>query len=276
MIDLHSHSTRSDGTLTPEELIVKASTIPLKGIALTDHDTLDGLTEAKNTADKYDMQFIPGIELEIQHSPGEFHLLGLGIFQWKDSSLERTLRTLRDYRNNRNTEMIRLFQNDGIDITEQDLRRAAGGRIIARPHFARILVDKKIAKSIRHAFDKFLGTNQKFYVPKKVMELEDGIRLIKEAGGKPVIAHPLSLYLSWGKLPERLALWKEMGIAGIEAWHSGINENQGKRFEKMAKELDLFITGGSDYHGENRKDRKLGLGGGKKPIPDEYMDFLLK
>ena len=274
MIDLHSHSTKSDGTYTPVELINKASTIPLSAIALTDHDTLDGLKEAELAAAELGIEFIPGIELEIQHQPGEFHLLGLGISEWENSSLDRTLSTLRNYRNSRNTEMIRLIQNDGIDITEEELNSTAGGRIIARPHFARLLVEKKVAKSIRHAFDKFLGVEQKYYVPKKVMALEDGIRLIKAAGGHPVIAHPLSLYLSWGKMPERFALWKDMGIEGIEAWHSGVNENQGKRFQILAEDLGLFVTGGSDFHGENRKDRKLGLGGGKKPIPDYFLDYI--
>jgi predicted metal-dependent phosphoesterase TrpH len=275
MIDLHSHSTRSDGTLTPRELILKAAEIPLNAIALTDHDTLDGLKEAEETASECQIRFIPGIELEIEHYPGELHLLGLGIFNWEDSTLDNTLNTLRTYRNDRNSEMIRLIQNDGISITHQDLQNTAGGRIIARPHFARLLVERKVAKNMRHAFDKFLGTDQKYYVPKKVMQLEDGIRLIKSAGGHPVIAHPLSLYLSWGKLPGRLSEWKEAGIEGIEAWHSGANANQAKRMEKLADELGLYVTGGSDFHGENRKDRKLGRGGGKKPVPDHFMDFLL-
>lgn len=275
MIDLHTHSSKSDGTFTPEELVKKAADISLNAIALTDHDTLDGLDEAKKYADKNNIQFIPGIELEIEYHPGEFHLLGLGIFDWKDSSLERTLATLRAYRNKRNTEMVQLIQNDGIDFTEEELKNTAGGRIIARPHFAKLLVEKKVAKNMRHAFDKFLGVDQKYYVPKKVMQLEDGIRLIREAGGKPVIAHPLSLYLSWGKMPERIAAWKEMGVVGIEAWHSGATANQGKRFERLADDLGMYATGGSDFHGENRKDRKLGQGGGKKPIPDHFMDFLL-
>ena len=274
MIDLHTHSTKSDGTCTPGELIHIASTIPLSAIALTDHDTLDGLKEAEQAASTCGIRFIPGIELEIQHQPGEFHLLGLGIGKWENSSLDRTLGTLRNYRNSRNSEMIRLIQNDGIDLTEEELNQTAGGRIIARPHFAKLLVEKKVAKSMRHAFDKFLGVEQKYYVPKKVMALEDGIRLIKAAGGYAVVAHPLSLYLSWGKMPERFALWKEMGVEGIEAWHSGVNENQGKRFQKLAENLGLFVTGGSDFHGENRKDRKLGIGGGKKAVPDHFLDFI--
>ena len=275
MIDLHTHSTRSDGTLTPTELLEKAAQISLSAIALTDHDTLDGLEEAAVAAEERKIRFIPGIELEIEHHPGEFHLLGLNIYKWKDSPLENNLQTLRHHRNDRNTQMVHLLQKDGIPITEEELRNKAGGRIIARPHFARLLVEKKVAKSMRHAFDQFLGVNQKYYIPKKVMALEDAIRLIKAAGGHPVIAHPMSLYLSWGKLPEHLEYWREMGIEGLEAWHSGVNKNQGKRLQDLAEKMGFFVTGGSDYHGENRKDRKLGQGGGGKSIPDELLEPLL-
>ncbi len=275
MIDLHTHSTFSDGTSTPEELINKAYSIGLSALALTDHDTLDGLEEAEFHAAKTGIRLIPGIELEIEHHPGEFHLLGLNLVNWKTSPLESKLNYLRHHRNNRNKEILTRLQNDGYEITEEELKTTAKGRIIARPHIARLLVEKKIAKSMRHAFDKFLGVDQKYYIPKKVMLLEDAVKLILDAGGHPVIAHPLSLYLSWGKLPEKLAEWKSMGIEGIEAWHSGVNTNQGKRLETIAETLGLFITGGSDYHGENRKDRKLGLGGGNRAIPDEFLENLL-
>ena len=240
MIDLHTHSTSSDGTMTPKELIYKASSIGLSAVALTDHDTLDGLEEAEKAALEKGIRFIPGIELEIEHHPGEFHLLGLGLDNWRDSSLENSLQYLRHHRNNRNSEMLSLMQKDGLEITEEELKETAKGRIIARPHFARLLVNKKVAKNMKHAFDKFLGVDQKYYIPKKVILLEDAVRLIHDAGGHPVIAHPLSLYLSWGKLPERLASWKEMGIEGIEAWHSGVNKNQGERLAKLADSLGFF------------------------------------
>ena len=198
MIDLHSHSTASDGTSTPRDLLFEARDAGLTALALTDHDTLDGLAEASDTAEELGIRFIPGIELEIEHRPGEFHLLGLGLKDWEYSNLSKFLREIRHNRNERNAQMVELIQNDGIDISEDDLKQAAGGRIIARPHFARVLVEKKVAKSIKHAFDRFLAAGQKFYIPKKVITLEEGITLIHQAGGKAVIAHPLSLYLSWG------------------------------------------------------------------------------
>ncbi|MDC7233822.1 MAG: PHP domain-containing protein [Spirochaetales bacterium] len=275
MIDLHTHSTASDGTCTPAELIREAREAGLRAIALTDHDTLDGLDEAAASASEAGIIFIPGIELEIKHHPGEFHLLGLGLEDWHNSSLALFLDEIREHRNNRNEQMVELIRQDGIDISHRDLEKAAGGRIIARPHFARVLVEKKVAKNIKHAFDRFLGVGQKFYLPKEVIELEKGIQLIHEAGGKAVIAHPLSLYLSWGKMPERFREWKELGLDGIEARHSGANKNQMARFEALAEELGLIISGGSDYHGKNRRDRALGKGGGFQHIPDELLSPFL-
>ncbi|MDA3956528.1 PHP domain-containing protein [Oceanispirochaeta sp.] len=271
MVDLHTHSTASDGTCTPSELLRQASELGLTALALTDHDTLDGLEEAQKAAEALGIQFIPGIELEIKHHPGELHLLGLAITEWKDSTLSDFLVEVRSHRNNRNSKMLDLFRDEGIHISEEDLKSAAGGRIIARPHFAKILVERKLAKNIKQAFDRFLGAGQKFYLPKKVMVMEQAIGLIHDAGGYAVIAHPLSLYLSWGKLPVRFKEWKEMGLDGVEAWHSGATENQATRFETVARECGLFVTGGSDYHGANRKDRSLGMGGGNKPVPDELL-----
>jgi len=275
MIDLHSHSTASDGTYSPRELISLAREKGISALALTDHDTLDGLEEAQSAANDMGIRFIPGIELEIQHHPGEFHLLGLGIKNWSQSSLDRFLKEVRRNRNNRNNLMLDLIRRDGIDITDKDLKNAAGGRIIARPHFAKVLVEKKVAKNIKHAFDKYLGVGQKFYLPKEVMNLEKGIELIHDAGGFAVIAHPLSLYLSWGKFPERLREWKLLGLDGIEAWHSGATINQALRFEKLARDSKLFVTGGSDFHGSNRKDRSLGHGSGNKPIPETCLSPFL-
>ncbi len=275
MIDLHTHSTASDGTFTPSELMQHAADIGLSAIALTDHDTLDGLDEAAEAAEKLGIRFIAGIELEIEHHPGEFHLLGLGLEDWHNSSLALFLEEIREKRNNRNEMMVDLIRQDGIDISHEDLENTAGGRIIARPHFAKLLVERKIAKNIKHAFDKFLGVGQKYYISKEVIGAEQGIKLIHQAGGKAVIAHPLSLYLSWGKLPEHLRVWKEMGLDGIEALHSGANKNQKARFVKLAEEEGLIITGGSDFHGTNRRDRTLGRGAGFQYVPDELLIPLL-
>lgn len=274
MIDLHTHSTESDGTCTPSELMEMALSRGIRAIALTDHDTCAGLKEAEKRAGELGLRFIPGIELEISFKPGEFHLLGLNIVNWEgilDQALEEIIRK----REARNLKMVDLIRSHGVDLTYQEVIDEALGQVIGRPHFASLLVKKKLVKSTAKAFEKYLASGQPFHIEKEALTLEEGIDLIKKAGGYPVIAHPLSLFLSWGKMPEKFKYWKEMGIEGIEVWHSGCKPRKSKRLELLADELGLFKTGGSDFHGENRKDRPLGLGTGGKPVPiDRNIPFL--
>lgn len=274
MIDLHTHSTESDGTCTPSELIELASSKGIKTIALTDHDTCAGLKEAQDKADELGVHFIPGIELEIAFKPGEFHLLGLNITDWEDI-INPALKEIMDRREKRNLKMVDLIKEAGIDLTYDEVIQEARGQVIGRPHFASLLVKKKYVKNTAKAFEKFLAVGRPFHIEKEALSLEEGIDLIKRAGGHPVIAHPLSLFVSWGKLPERLKLWKEMGVEGLEVWHSGAKPRKSKRLELLADELGFFKTGGSDFHGANRKDRPLGLGTGGKAVPiDPAVPFL--
>lgn len=274
MIDLHTHSTESDGTCTPAELIDLAVLSGINTIALTDHDTCAGLTEAQERAIEKGINFIPGIELEIQFKPGEFHLLGLNIQNWK-TTLEPALEEIRKKRHERNLKMVQLINESGIDLTYREVIDEAKGQVVGRPHFASLLVKKKLVKSTLKAFDKYLAIGRPFHIEKEALSLEEGIRLIKEAGGHPVIAHPMSLFISWGKLPEKLAFWQEIGIEGIEVWHSGCKPRKCDRLESLADQLGLFKTGGSDFHGKNRKDRPLGMGAGNKEIPiDPAIPFL--
>jgi len=274
MIDLHTHSTESDGTNTPSELIDLAYDKGITAIALTDHDTCAGLEEASRQAMEIGIKLIPGIELEIDFKPGEFHLLGLNIINWKEEMVP-ALETIMKRRLERNLKMVSLMNREGVELTYDEVVEEAKGQVIGRPHFASLLVKKGIVKNSVKAFDKYLAVGRPFYIAKEALSLEEGIELVKKAGGHPVIAHPMSLYVSWGKLPERLALWKEMGIEGIEVWHSGAKPRKSKRLEDIADELGLFKTGGSDYHGDNRKDRPLGLGSGGKAVPiDPAVPFL--
>ncbi|QEN06165.1 PHP domain-containing protein [Thiospirochaeta perfilievii] len=271
MIDLHSHTTCSDGSLTPKELIQKAKEIGLKAIAITDHDTLSGLKDGKEAAIESDITFIPGVELEITYPyKGEFHLLGLGLKK-NDGALSRALDELQDYRIERNREMIHLLNKDGINISYNDLTSIAGGEIIARPHFSRFLVNNGYAKNQNEAFKKYLTPGCPYFVPKRSLELKDAINLIHESEGKAVIAHPQSLYISWSKLPEILKGYKSLGLDGIEAWHGGNSKKDCTKFEKIASDLKLIVSGGSDYHGLNIEDRVLGVGAGERSIPDIFL-----
>lgn len=270
MIDLHVHTTASDGQYSPSEIIYKAKEKNLKAIAITDHDTLNGLEEAKAAAEKYDIDLVPGIELNINGSIGEFHLLGLGIKNIS-SSMETILKNVIKNREIRNENIIQKMKADGIDISLDELYKTFPNTIIGRPHFAEILVNKGIVKIRQQAFDQYLARGRKWYVERIGTNLDEAIVGIVESGGIPVIAHPMSLYLSWGKLPEMMQKYYEQGVVGIEAFHPGARVTECLRLEELGRKIGFIITAGSDFHGEKiRTDRRLGHTCGGKKIEDKY------
>jgi hypothetical protein len=275
MIDLHTHSTASDGTFSPEELICEAAGRGLSAIALTDHDTMEGIPVAAAEAGRLGLRFIPGIEIEIAFEPGECHLLGLGIDRPTEEFAE-TLLELAARRRTRNLAMLDLMKEFGIEADYADVERYAEGKVVGRPHFASFLVDRKVARNREQAFDRYLGKGRQFFVPKESMELRRAIRLIKESGGAAILAHPLSLYVAWGRLPSVIAEWKELGLDGLEAWHPTAKVRACERLEKLAADLGLLVTAGSDFHGASRPERKLGITAGGRKIDDGYLDSLFR
>ncbi len=274
MVDLHTHSTASDGSLRPSELIDAAVSRGLSALALTDHDTIDGLEEAASAAKTKRINFIPGVELEINWEPGEFHLLGLGITH-PSYEFTMALNELCFLREKRNRDILDKMNESGIEVQYEDVKALSKGKIIGRPHFAAFLVSRKIVKNTEQAFDRYLGKNRPFYVRKYGLDLERAVRIIKESGGIPVLAHPLSLYVSWGKLPDLLKSFQEKGIEGIEAWHPAAKVRGCKRLEELGRNMGLYITAGSDFHGESRLDRKLGITAGGKKIDAAFLKIPL-
>ena len=276
MIDLHSHSTASDGEFSPSELVALAIEKNVNVLALTDHDTFDGIEEGKQTAKNKNITFIPGIELNIQRSRGEFHLLGLGIKE-PSTSLIKICKELQEGRLSRNQQIIEKMQQDGFPVNYQELKEMFPTQILGRPHLAAYLVEKKVVKKRQLAVDKYLGKGRPYYVERRAADLYDAIYAIKDSGAVPVLAHPLSLYVSWGKMEETLADLKEAGIEGLEAWHPGTRVGEALRLEEMAKKLGFFVTAGSDFHGPNvRGDRKLGHTTGNRKIEDRFFYEELK
>jgi len=269
-IDLHCHSTCSDGTLKPEELVHLAADMQLGALALTDHDTISGLTAAKTQADLHNILFIPGVEIEIAWEPGEFHLLGLGLQQPTDEFIA-ALEELAQFREKRNREIVDRMNEMGIEADYEEIKELSEGNVIGRPHFASYLVNRNIVKTKQQAFDTYLGKGRPFYSPKGALELKRAIRLITESGGIPVLAHPLSLYVSWGKLPELIANFHEQGIMGLEAWHPLARVAECVRLEAIGKRLGMIVTAGSDYHGTSRQERRLGRTAGDRPIDSSYL-----
>lgn len=277
MIDLHVHTTASDGQYSPSQIIQKAAEKNIKVIAITDHDTTAGLTEARTSGQQLGVTVVGGIEINISFPTGEFHLLGLGLKE-PSASLNLIVENVMKNRSERNLEMIQKMQSDGVNITLEELQTDFPNTVLGRPHFAAELVKHKIVRTRQQAFDQYLARGRKWYVPRICTNLDEAIVAIRESGGVPVVAHPMSLYLSWGRLPDFLSDCYERGVMGIEAFHPGARVTECLRLEELGRKIGFVITAGSDFHGEKiRADRKLGHTAGGKKIDDKYyFEELLK
>ncbi len=282
MIDLHTHSTASDGELRPAELVAAAKENRVSILALTDPDTFSGLEEAAAAAKNAEIIFVPGIEVNVSWTSGEFHLLGLGLkLESICEELEGITRSLQDERKLRNQKILQKMAEAGHDVNYEEFVSLSDGEgresTLGRPHLASYFVKKNIVRKTQVAFDRFLGKSAPFYIGRQGADLDEAIFAIKKSGGVPVIAHPLSLYVSWGKIAEILREIKARGVQGLEAWHPGAREADCRRLERLARELGFFVTAGSDFHGKSvRADRRLGITAGNIHIPERYyFDELL-
>lgn len=273
MIDLHTHSTASDGTFSPEELVYLAKKEKLQALALTDHDTVDGLKSAYQTAKEVNLPFLCGVEISVKfEGPGHFHLLGY-FLKPEISEIDETLQRLKKAREERNKKMIEKLNMLGIEITLDELREIAQGEI-GRPHMATLLVKKGVVKSFDEAFEKYLKKGALAYVPKALLTPEEAIKLILQAKGAPVLAHPITLKLDYLKLKNYLKSLKDVGLIGIETFYPEHNPEFTKFLIDCAKELNFLITGGSDFHGKNKPDIKLGRGLNNLNVPFKCYENL--
>jgi predicted metal-dependent phosphoesterase TrpH len=273
MIDLHAHSSLSDGTYTPEALVDLALETGLGALALTDHDILAGLDRAADRARGTRLVLVPGVEIEIACDTGEFHLLGLGL-DGDRSALEEALATVRRDRHARNLRMIERLTAGGIPVTLEELTAISGGGIVSRAHFARLLVQKGVVKRADAAFARYLGKGRPFYEARRTLQLPDAVRLMARAGGMAVVAHPLSLGLAGAALRQFLAHARDAGVAGLEAWHPKAAVRECRRLERLAGSLGLAATAGSDFHGLNVPQRRLGHTAGGLAIDDRFLAAL--
>lgn len=271
MIDLHSHSTASDGSYSPSALVGLALERGLSALALTDHDSVSGLPEAEAAASGSALRLIRGVEIEIAFGPGEFHLLGLRL-ERLGGELENVLQRLFRARKERNQRILDRMRDAGFTATMDDLKAVAGEGSAGRPHIAALLVERKAVRTRQEAFDKYLAKGRPFYEAKDCLGLDEAMRIIREAGGLAIVAHPLSLFVSWGRLGSLMDEWKELGIDGIEAYHPTAKVSHCRRLEKMARGRGFRVTAGSDFHGAIRPERKLGRTAGNLVIGDEYLD----
>ncbi|MCR5124616.1 MAG: PHP domain-containing protein [Treponema sp.] len=275
MIDLHSHSSASDGARSPADSARYAIEKKLRVWALTDHDSVEGLCEAASVCASEDteMIFVPGIEINIAWQSGEFHLLGLGLKKCSDE-LRSTIEYLTEGRLVRNQQIIDMAKKDiGIELNIDDMMAKFGTKQLGRPHFARMLAELGIVKKPQDAFDRFLGSGRPWYVKHAGEDLDVAIEAIKTSGGIPVMAHPKSIYVSLNKIEPILEDVRNRGVMGIEAYHPCVRINEGARLEEIARKLGMFVTAGSDFHGKGiRADRHLGFTAGDLKIADRFWD----
>jgi len=275
-VDLHCHSTASDGTLSPTELVRLAKDSGLSALALTDHDTVAGTAEAASAAGSLSLDFLPAIEISCQYPhPGTMHLLGYGIDPNSPVLRDLTQRLIAA-RDNRNPRIIARLNELGVAITMDEVEREAGGDVVGRPHIAAVLVRKGYVSSIKHAFDKFLGTTGLAYFDKERLTARQALDLVHQSGGLPVLAHPCQLRTTNDAELERVVKdLVDLGLAGIETIHSDHDASMVERYTRLAERYGLLKTGGSDFHGGNKKDIALGIANGRR-IPREFFDALVE
>lgn len=275
-IDLHAHTTASDGSLTPTELVEKAAGLGLAALAVTDHDTIGGLSEALAAAADAGIELVPGVELSVEDDSGRFHLLGL-LIDPEDETLLRTLEEIRKSRAERNAQMAEKMEALGLPVTMDDVRAEAGedAQVIARPHFAQALIKKGVVGSVAEAFEKYLSTGKPLYLPKQVLTPKDAIALIHGAGGVAVMAHPGLVPLDDDALAARVErLATDAGLDGIEAYYSQHTQAQTERFLGLAKRLNIIVSGGSDFHGTPKPHVPLGVVYEGRAAAPEILDGL--
>lgn len=269
-IDLHTHSIASDGSMTPAELVRHAKESGLSAAALTDHDTIDGIGEALEEGKRIGFEVIAGVEISLDFDT-EMHMLGY-FFRDNYLNIEPMLDRLRMNREERNPKMIKKLNELGFDITLEEVRAEAKGKVVARPHIASVMVKKGYIKSIREAFDKYISSGKPAYVKKDRLTPEEGINEILRAGGIPVLAHPIYLGLSFSKLDELLSRLAAAGLKGIEAYYVDNSTDDTGNLLRLAIKHDIIPTGGSDFHGTFKPDIKIGKGRGDLHVPYEVLE----
>ncbi len=271
-IDLHIHSTASDGTFSPAEILALAQDLNLAAIAITDHDTINGSKEALGIGVPPSLKFLTGVEISASPPPsfpysGSLHILGYSI-KIDNPLLNKTLATLQEARKNRNPGIIDRLNSMGIAVSMDELLNEVGGGQLGRPHIARLMVKKGYVESIKEAFDKYLGKGKPAYVDKYRIDCSRAIEVILDAGGIPVIAHPYLLNPgNIEEIEEFVITLKAMGLKGIEVYYPEHSQDNISKLEDIANRHGLLMTGGTDFHGSLKPEIKMGSGKGDFLVP---------
>ncbi|OIQ49753.1 Error-prone DNA polymerase [Pseudodesulfovibrio hydrargyri] len=271
-IDLHAHTTVSDGTLTPTELVRLAKESGLDAIAVTDHDTFQGIHEALEAGEKFGIEVIPGAELSLESPEGTgwIHVVALWLPKQADE-LQKAFDWVIEGRANRNHEIVEKLRKLGVNITYEAVAARATGTI-GRPHFAQELMALGVVSSMDEAFKVWVGDNGRAYVPKRKLTPEQALSILKDIGATSILAHPFALKLSYKETEKAVRRLMDLGLDGMEVFYSEHSEADTRAFGEMADRLGLLKSGGSDFHGTNKPDIRLGVGRGNLDIPNELLD----
>lgn len=266
LIDMHVHSTFSDGTCTPTEIVKLAEEKKVSAFVLTDHDTVAGVEEAMEAAKNSPVRVLPGIEISAVYKNKDIHILGYHIDIYNEEFLNR-LDTYQRERDFRNGEMIRLLAEQGFDISMEQIKQKFPNAALTRAHLARYLLDHGYVESINEAFQKYVGEGCPCYLPKDGISAEEALECIRIAGGRPVLAHPFLYRIPWEEVKELVAYMAEIGIEGLEVLYYKHTLEEKEKLGRLANQYKLFITGGSDFHGAN-KPTEIGTGKGNLRVPE--------
>jgi len=274
MIDLHMHSTCSDGTFSPTELVRGAKAAGVTHMALTDHDTVSGLAEARAEAGRQGIAFLGGLEISAELQPGTLHILGYGVDESSPALLHK-LDYVQRARRERNPKIVANLNRLGFDLTMEEVEDEAGGKIVGRPHFAAVMVKKGQVASTQEAFDLYLAKGKPAYENKVRLSPEESIAAIRAAGGVAALAHPLQVKTrDEAELESILQRLVRAGLQGMECYYRNHTEEDTARFLDLAKAHGLFPTGGSDFHGTHRPNIHLGTGEGGLKVPMLCWDVI--
>lgn len=268
-IDLHTHSTFSDGTFTPLQLVKYAEEKGLKAFALTDHDTTEGVKEAKSI--ETNVEVISGVEISTRYDKKEIHIVGLYVNE-NDADLNKQLKYYREKRVTRNFEILEKLNSLGVNITIDDVKESCTGDVISRAHIAKALVSKGFVGSYTEVFDRYLGDNKCAYVPRETLNYEESMELITKAGGVPVLAHPLLYKMSDTNLENMMVKLRQKGLKAVEVYYSTHSNSDTQHIMAMANRVGLIYSGGSDFHGATKPKIDMGTGMGKLAVPYEILE----
>jgi len=272
-IDLHTHSNKSDGSMSPVELIDEAKKVGLSAIALTDHDTIDGLDEAIKHGNEIGIKVIPGVELSCEYNGKDVHIVGLFIDQ-HNKEFNSQLRAFVDSRDIRNKKMCQKLTDAGMPVIYEEMVEMYGDSVLTRAHYARYMLEKGYIKSLSEAFERYIGDHSPYYIPREKVTPKQGVELILSAGGIPILAHPILYKLGKEAMDNLVSSLKEYGLVGIEAIYSTYTSADERYIREIAKRYSLLISGGSDFHGAAKPGLNLGTGYGKLYVPLEVLNKL--